>query len=239
MQKFRSLYFLLFFTPALHAQHTIHIAHTYYTMEFDTVQSTELMGYYIQTTAHATSSFKTPRSGKFARFTKDPLLEGKVIAGDKQYRGWNNAHPDQKRDKGHINPFSAFTFAEDAALESMYYSNTAPQASYFNEHQWQAVEQYIMKLSRGSETQAAIDSINVWTGVLINPTYPKKMNDMFEPDYYWKLIMYHKDGHPVTEAWLGLNDSSNTNTDPHAILVDPAYLKDTILKYYPLLTLPW
>jgi DNA/RNA endonuclease G (NUC1) len=144
-------------------------------MQFDTLQSTELLGYYIQTTAHSTSTFKTPRTGKFSRFTKDPLLEGRVTANDKQYVSWNKAHPDQKRDRGHINPFSAFNFSEDAALESMYYSNTAPQASYFNEHQWQAVEQYIMKLSRGKcNPVPAIDSIKVWTGVLISPRTRKK-----------------------------------------------------------------
>jgi DNA/RNA endonuclease G (NUC1) len=231
------MYIFLLMACSLKAQHTIEIKHTYYTMQFDTLQSTELIGYYVQTTAHATADFKMPRSGKFSRFTSDPLLEGKVIAGDKEYKGWNKAHPEQKRDKGHINPFSAFNFAEDAALESMYYSNTAPQASYFNEHQWQAVEQYVMKLSRGSATQAPIDSIKVWTGVLISTTHPKKMNDMFEPDYYWKVISYHKDGQHITEAWLGLNDSSNTNTNPTAIATDVAHVRKTVLEYYPKLIL--
>ncbi len=221
----------------LFSQHTITIHHTYYTMQFDTIQSTELLGYYIQTTAHATSTFKTPRTGKFSRFTTDPLLEGRVAANNKQYVSWNKAHPDKKRDRGHINPFSAFNFAEDAALESMYYSNTAPQASYFNEHQWQAVEQYIMKLSRGTATTPAIDSIKVWTGVLISSTHPKKMNDVFEPDYYWKVISYKKQGESVTESWLGVNESTNRNTDPDAIKIGLSYVKELILKYYPLLCL--
>jgi DNA/RNA endonuclease G (NUC1) len=218
-------------------QHIITIHHTYYTMQFDTLQSTELLGYYIQTTAHSTSTFKTPRTGKFSRFTKDPLLGDRVNARDKQYVSWNKAHPDQKRDRGHINPFSAFNFSDDAALESMYYSNTAPQASYFNERQWQAVERYIMNLSRGNATLPAIDSIKVWTGVLISPTHPKKMNDVFEPDYYWKVIMYKKKGDLVTESWLGVNESTNRNTDPNAIKADLLYVKELILKYYPLLHL--
>lgn len=237
MKKYILLCLLLTSAQFLFSQHTIEIKHTYYTMQFDTLQSTELVGYYIQTTAHSTSIFKTPRTGKFSRFTKDPLLEDRVTANDKQYVSWNKTHPDQKRDRGHINPFSAFNFSEDAALESMYYSNTAPQASYFNEHQWQAVEQYIMKLSRGSATAPAIDSIKVWTGVLINSTYPKKMNEVFEPDYYWKVISYKKHGELFTESWLGVNESNNRNTDPDAIKTDLSYVKELILKYYPLLCL--
>ncbi|MEO8173888.1 MAG: DNA/RNA non-specific endonuclease [Sediminibacterium sp.] len=237
MKRFFLVCLLSALLQFVYSQHTIEVKHTYYTMQFDTLQSTELMGYYIQTTAHATSAFKTPRTGKFSRFTKDPLLEGRVTANDKQYISWNKAHPDQKRDRGHINPFSAFNFAEDAALESMYYSNTAPQASYFNEHQWQVVEQYIMKLSRGSKTNAAIDSIKVWTGVLVSPTHPKKMNAVFEPDYYWKVIRYKINGELNTESWLGVNESTNLNTDPDAIKIDSSYVKALILQYYPLLCL--
>ncbi len=221
----------------LPAQHTIEIPHTYYTMWFDTVQSTELVGYYIQTTAHSTAQPKMPRSGKFARFTKDPLLEGKVWANDVQYKTWNRNHPNEKRDRGHINPFTAFDFAEDAALESMYYSNTAPQASYFNRHQWQAIEQSILKLSRGKINTPPIDSIHVWTGVLIHTTHPKKMNAVFEPDYFWKVIRYKHQGEYISKAWLGANESNNMNTNPDAIVVELAYLKEMIAKYYPALVL--
>jgi DNA/RNA endonuclease G (NUC1) len=231
------LCFLLCADDSVQAQHTIPVYHTYYTMQFDTIQSAELLGYYIQTTAHAIAQPKMPRKGKFARFYADPLLKGRVTANDKQYKAWNKKNPAQSRDRGHINPFTAFNFAEDAAIESMYYSNTAPQASYFNEHQWQAVEQYVLKLSRGSKTQTAIDSIHVWTGVLIDTLHPKKMNDVFEPDYYWKVISYTLNGQPVNEAWLGVNDSSNLDTDPDSIKVDVFSLKELIRKYYPRLQL--
>jgi hypothetical protein len=61
------------------------------------------------------------------------------------------------------------------------------------------------------------------------------MNDVFEPDYYWKVISYKKHGEPITESWLGVNESTNRNTDPDAIKIDLSYVKDLILKYYPLL----
>lgn len=225
--------------PALlvQAQHTIEVHHRYYTMWFDTVQSAELAGYYIQTTAHANAQPKMPRTGKFSRFTADPLLEGKVLANDAAYKSWNRAHPDDRRDRGHINPFGAFNFAEDAALESMYYSNTCPQASYFNQHQWQGVEQVVMRMSKGNAHTMPVDSIHVWTGVLIHPDHPKKMNGVFEPDYYWKVIVYKLDGQFFSKAWLGENSVSNTNTNPAAIETELGQLKERIASYYPNLVL--
>lgn len=228
--------FLLYAAPSF-AQHTIEIKHKYYTMQFDTIQSAELLGYYIQTTAHSTAWPRMPRTGRFSKFTNDPLLAGRVLANDKTYRDWNKENPQRARDRGHINPFTAFDFAEDAALESMYFSNTCPQAKYFNEHQWQRVEQYVLKLSRGTKTEAPIDSIHVWTGVLINTEHPKKMNDVFEPDYYWKVICYKKDGLPVTEAWLGLNDDSNRDTNPGSIRADVEKIREMVCRYYPGLVL--
>lgn len=229
----RLILLLLLFAMSASAQHTIEVKHKYYTMQFDTVQSAELVGYYIQTTAHATALPRMPRNGRFAKFTKDPLLEGRVIANDKAYKDWNRTHPDQQRDRGHINPFTAFDFEDTAALESMYYSNTCPQSKYFNEHQWQRVEQYVMKLSRGSASSAPVDSIHVWTGVLISTDHPKKMGAVFEPDYYWKVISYKKDGHPQTEAWLGVNDDSNRDTNPAAIKVSIDRIREMICVYYP------
>jgi DNA/RNA endonuclease G (NUC1) len=227
---------LLYAVPSF-SQHSIEVKHKYYTMVFDTIQSAELVGYYIQTTAHSTSQPRMPRSGKFSRFTNDPLLEGKVLANDKAYRTWNKAHPAQARDRGHVNPFTAFDFAEDAALESMYFSNTCPQSKYFNEHQWQRIEQYVLKLSRGTATAKPVDSIHVWTGVLIDTERPKKMDAVFEPDYYWKVIAYKKDGQLVTEAWLGLNEDSNRDTDPDAIKTNIEKLREMVCKYYPKLVL--
>lgn len=41
-----------------------------------------------------------------------------------------------------------------------------------------------------------------------------------EPDRYWKVIEYTKNGVKVQEAWLGLNDVSNKSTDPKDIVTD-------------------
>jgi DNA/RNA endonuclease G (NUC1) len=237
MKKTTFIFLFVICALSLTAQHTIEIKHKYYTMEFDTVQSAEILGFYVQTTAHSTATPKMPRTGKFARFTPDPMLKGEVLANDNEYTSWNHDHPDDLMDRGHINPFTAFDFAEDAALESMYFSNTCPQAKYFNEHQWEALEQHVLKLSRGDQGAAPIDNIKVWTGVLISVSHPKKMNDVPKPDFYWKVISYTKDGQTVQEAWLGANETSNHTTSPDAIKTDASHVKNVVLQYYPKLKL--
>ena len=131
---------LLFFSFSANAQ-TITVRHKYYTLEFDTTLKSPLLSWYIQTTAHATSSTKIDRKS-VASFHQDPLINPKYqVANDGEYR--NNG----KFDKGHLSPYSAFEFDLTAAKESMYYTNTAPQYSFFNEHPWEELEQYILKLS--------------------------------------------------------------------------------------------
>jgi len=123
------------------AQHTIVINHKYYTNTFDTAQCSEIVGYYVQTAAHAAISNdkakKIVRDG--AQFIQDPKLAKKYQLNFKDiYATYNKPYKDdlhQRMDKGHVNPYTAFAFAEDAADESMYYSNVCPQISYFNEHQ--------------------------------------------------------------------------------------------------------
>ena len=212
------------------AQHTIEVKHKYYTMQYDTTQYAELIGYYVQTKAHTKEIVDRKTA---ATFHQDPLIDPAYqVANDKEYSSWNAAHANKRRDKGHVNPYTAFAFAEDAAKESMFYTNTCPQVSFFNEHQWERVEQYVLKT-----VCPAYGDVQVWTGVLISKSHPKMMNDVPEPDYYWKVISYVKDGKTVEEAWLGLNDESNTSTDPADIVTDVAHLKKVILQYYPKLKL--
>ena len=215
------------------AQHTIEVKHTYYTMQYDTIQCAELIGFYVQTLDHYNQSLKTKIDrSTVAAFKPDPLISKKFQpANDNEYLTWNKAHPSDKRDKGHVNPYSAFDFDIIAAKESMYYTNTCPQSSRFNEHQWEQVEMYVLKT-----ICPQYGDTKVWTGVLIGN---KKMNDIPEPDWYWKVIEYTKGGVKVQEAWLGLNDVSNKSTDPKDIVTDITRLKNLILKYYRNIKIPF
>ena len=203
-----------------YGQHTITVKHTYYTLEYDTVLKSPLVSWYIQTTAHATSTNKIDRK-TVAAFHQDPLIPSKYqCANDAEYL--NNGH----WDKGHLSPYSAFYFDITAAKESMYYTNTAPQYSFFNEHPWERLEQYVLKI-----LAPTTDSIYVYTGCLYGN---KKMRDVPVPDYYWKVIEYENG----EECWIAPNVETKL-TDYSTYHTDIAKLKTIILQYYPKLQLPF
>jgi len=201
-------------------QHTISVKHTYYTLEYDTVLKSPLLSYYVQTTKHAACNTKINRK-TVASFHQDPLINPKYqVANDKQYLD------NGEFDKGHLSPYSAFYFDLIAAKESMYYTNTAPQYSFFNEHHWERLEQYILK-----DLSPKNDSIFVYTGCLYGLS---KMKEVPIPDYYYKIICYHQN----IECWLAPNEPT-TNTDYNHYIIQYDDLKKIILQYYPSLELPY
>lgn len=222
---------LLVVSSLSYGQHTIVVQHSFYTMQYDTLQCAELVGFYVQTKDHYNQSLKTKIDrSTVAAFKPDPLIDKKFQpANDKEYETWNKNNPKDHRDRGQVNPYTAFDFDLTAAKESMYFTNTCPQVSFFNEHQWEAVEMYVLKT-----VCPAYGDTKVWTGVLIGN---KKMNDVCQPDWYWKVIQYNKNGVQTEEAWLGLNDVKNISTSPKDIEIDVTRLKQFILKYYPNLKL--
>jgi len=202
------------------SQHTITVKHTYYILEYDTVLKSPLLSYYQQTSKHAACNTKINRK-TVASFHQDPLINQKYqVANDKQYLD------NGEFDKGHLSPYSAFYFDLTAAKESMYYTNTAPQYSFFNEHPWERLEQYILK-----DLSPKNDSIFVYTGCLYGNI---KMKDVPIPDYYYKFICYHQ----TIECWLARNEPT-TNTDYNHYIIQYEDLKKFILQYYPSLKLPY
>lgn len=210
----------LLFTQQLQAQHTTELPHSFYTLVFDTVLKSPLISWYIQTTAHATSSVKIERK-KVGAFHQDPLIDpGWQVASNKEYRD-NGVY-----DKGHLSPYSAFNFDLNAAKESMYYTNTAPQYSYFNEHAWQKLEQYILK-----KLAPQHDSIYVYTGCLYGN---EKMRDVPVPDYFWKVIVY--DHGTAMDAWMARNELTDS-TDYESYRIPVEQLRQFIKLYYPEISL--
>ena len=207
------------FIGCVFAQHTITVHHKYYTLEYDTLIKAPLISWYIQTTAHAESTNKIDRKS-VASFHQDPLIADKYqLACDARYK--HNG----KYDKGHLSPYSAFYFDITAAKESMYYTNTAPQYSFFNEHSWEKLEQYVLKI-----LSPKYDSIIVTTGCLYGST---TMNSVPVPDYYWKVVHYYG----ITECYLAKNEVTKV-TDFSSFVVDADKLKTLILSYYPSLKIP-
>src|ERR1700761_8574891 len=117
----------------VYSQHTVTIKHTYYTNTFDTVQCSEIQGFYVQTAEHTASTNKIKRTA----FTNDPEQPSPCqLNYNSIYVAYNKKYPtgdSMKIDRGHVNPYSAMEFDATAASESMYYSNMCPQFAYFNE----------------------------------------------------------------------------------------------------------
>jgi DNA/RNA endonuclease G (NUC1) len=220
MKQFLFLYSFMLMSLFGYSQHTITVHHTYYTLEYDTILKSPLLSWYVQTTAHSTSTIKIDRK-TVAIFHQDPLIDPKYkVANDRAYL--NNG----EYDKGHLSPYSAFYFDLTAAKESMYYTNTAPQYSFFNEHPWEKLEQHILK-----ELSPNNDSIYVYTGCLYGNG---KMKDVPVPDYYYKIISYKG----TVESWLATNEiTSNTDYSHYGIQYEN--LKNIILQYYPNIQLPF
>jgi len=221
------IFFLLLFkacTPVM-AQHTITVHHKYYTLEYDTILKSPLISWYIQTTAHATSTVKIDRKTT-ASFHQDPLIPARYqVANDNEYKVFNKKFDRfHGRDKGHLSPFTAFNFDTVAAKESMYYTNTAPQYPFFNEHPWEKLEMYVLKTLAPTH-----DSIYVYTGCLYGDS---TMGNVPQPDYYWKVIVYDN----KIESWLAKNEFT-TDTDFTKYAINLEILRAHIIQYYPKLKL--
>jgi len=228
----------------------ITVKHTYYTNYFDTLYNSEIMGKYVQTISNSLITVDTSRNINrklVAEFKEDPLIPARFeTATNEFYSKYNKLHKTDGKmvDKGHENPYSAFDFNEVAASESMYIQNTCPQFSFFNRHQWEAVEQHVIKQvslvydENSKHYKPNQDSITVYTGVLIskNKITDGENHYLYIPDYYWKVISYKKGGVLTYEAWLGPN-TVNNDTNPDDIKTDVSKLHSFILSYYPNLKL--
>ena len=206
---------------------TITVQHTYYTCQFDTVFKQGILNDYWQTSAHRITPENKVNRKNVTTFIQDALISKKYqVATKKAYQAWNRVNKDNRYDIGHIVPFEAMAFDITAARETMLFNtNTAPQCSYFNEHEWALTEKNVLD-SLGK----IYDSIHVFTGVLIN-NESKMMGSSYVPDYYFKVA----DFQGGNMCFLGLNDAHNKDTNHNDIRVTKKVLLTFIKNYYPFL----
>ena len=176
-----------FLAPMASAQ-TITLKHTYYTTVYDTVKKAPIYTTYTLTKAHLKAVIK-----RKSTFYADELVGNNLQAFNGVYKN-NGVY-----DKGHLSPAADFCFNAKAYRQVMYYTNTAPQQEYFNEHLWEAVEE----ATRDSCRQYG--NIKVFTGCLYGN---KKLDGIAIPTAYWKVIIY--DGGKKA-AWLGQNKKPSSN----------------------------
>lgn len=205
----------------------IEVDYTHFKYFYDTVIDGPIYTYYIQTTAHANMG-SLDRKG-YPEFHQDEKLPKRwQVATKAKYKQWNRTHTAaQRRDVGHSAPYTALAYDSVGAYESMNIDQCGPQPSYFNEHQWEAVEMEVLK-----NLAPVQDSIEVFTGFIYDslnavptPANIKHMIDVPEAQFYWKVIRYSKDGQVKYKAWLGLNEDSNRDTNPDDIICPVARIE--------------
>lgn len=233
MKRVLCLFIALQIVTGSKAQHTITVKHTYYTVQFDTVFCQGILNDYWQTQAHYNAlktSAKVDRK-TCAAFTQDPLVPKRFqVVSQSDYSAYNKENPTHKINCGHLVPFEAMAFDPTAAKETMYFgSNTDFQDGFENQHQWAFTEKGVL------DDAESVDSIHVYTGVLVSLLHPKKYHNIYIPDFYFKIEV--KKGN--ISAWLAVNDKSNTSTKPSDAAISIAKLKAIILQYYPKLQLPF
>ena len=234
MKQLLIIFSWLLFVTGLKAQHNITVKHTYYMVEFDTVFCQGILNHYTQTVAHHNSP-KLKRDGNLlTSFHKDALIPVKwQTVGKSDYANYNKQFKGDKHntmDIGHIIDFRAMSFDSTAAEETMMFSiNTAFQISWFNEQQWKNIEAIVYDSIGGKY------NCEVYTGVLISTSHPHKYNQIYIPDYYFKVAIFNG----KILAWLGENTPTNTSTKPSDAAISIAKLKAIILQYYPKLQLPF
>jgi endonuclease G, mitochondrial len=216
----------LLLVATLPAQTTTRIHHTFYDLTYYTKQCSSIMGFYVQTADHTAHIRQIDRTS----FTADDKAPHScAVDFDKVFADYNvpfSGDLQQRIDKGHINPYQAFSFTDAAADESMLYSNVCPQISHVNEQEWRRVEAEVIKRSK------SFGDVKVWTGVLISTSHPQLVGSLLKPDFYWKVISYKVNGLEKQEAWLSKNDSTNTHTLASQAVNSVAHVRDVINQYY-------
>lgn len=162
--------FLLIAVSTITSAQVITIKHTAYEIRFDTQIKEPLYTHYVLN--------KTMLNGSFDRtsFTPDPLVKRELQGSAKDYK--NSVY-----DKGHLAPNDDFRANETTQLESMVYTNCAPQNKYLNRGTWKALEIYTRNLANHFD-------VEIWTGCIYEGS-KEHLGKLLVPTYYWKLIKYN------------------------------------------------
>lgn len=124
-------------------------------------------------------------------------------------QGSNGAYKGNgKYDKGHLAPAADFCFNTTAYRESMFYTNTAPQVDYFNEHLWESVEEAVRDSCR------KYGKVKVYTGCVYGK---ERLRGIAIPSAYWKVIVY---GQNQMAGWWSVNAITG-NKKPESIMRSP------------------
>lgn len=162
-------YLLLIITllvPFVCISQTIKIEHKSYYIKFDTIIHEPILTYYVIDSSELINRF----SRSSFKVDKSVSIQGK----DSDYKSFIY-------DKGHLAPNDDFRFDSISQIESMYYTNCAPQNRYLNRGVWKSLENHVRDLAK-------YYTVEVWTGCIYGNRYSGSLRI---PSYYWKVIKYN------------------------------------------------
>ena len=169
MKRLISIYLLLFIN-VIFGQATIDIKHKFYQIKFDTILKQPIYTHYTLVDSMLINKYNR------TSFKPDKLIKINKQGQAKDYKN-------QIFDKGHLSPNDDFRFDEVAQIESMYYTNCAPQNKYLNRGVWKSLEQYCRNIAKKHI------SVEIYTGCIYDGS-KQNIGKLKVPTHYWKYIKY-------------------------------------------------
>lgn len=90
-------------------------------------------------------------------------------------------------DRGHLVPFEDINYTKQAAQESFYLSNIAPQYSKLNRGLWKSIESKVRKYAEKSVSKD--QEVFVITGTIVQSNQTIGKGNVAVPDYFYKIII--------------------------------------------------
>jgi endonuclease G len=118
-------------------------------------------------------------------------------------------------DRGHLAPAGDMSWSSVAMEESFYYSNMSPQVPSFNRGIWKRLEEQVR------DWAGELGTIYVVTGpVLTGNLRTIGPNSVAVPNYYYKVILDNRSGHPKAIGFIMQNEGSKGSISNYAVSVD-------------------
>jgi len=172
MKKFLFI-FLFLFSKNINSSDLQKITYKSFTIYFNDKIELPVKSVYYFKNYYAINNFKR------TSFIKDPIKNNQHSSSD--YSKISYLY-----DKGHLVPNDDMGFDSLSQIQSMYYTNCAPQINSLNRGVWKQLEN-IIKLK--GKYLPDNDSIYVETGILFKQKQTI-INQMYIPDYFYKIVKY-------------------------------------------------
>ena len=150
---------------------------------------------------------------KRTSFIKDPNKKNQLTSSDYSKISYSY-------DKGHLVPNDDMGFDSLSQIQSMYYTNCAPQISTLNRGVWKQLEN-VIKLK--GKYLPVNDSIYVETGILFKENITI-INNIYIPDYFYKIIKYKNS----KDCYILNNIQNNPKKKYYQLKCDCKYLDSLI-----------